>query len=403
MRNMKLRLVNAAVYVALSAITVSTTGCGTLLPPVPEFKVVDTKATPDELLAPSIDPIDQGTVMPFKPDAFLPVEISMPQADRLFGLTYTEDKGEWAHTQNTSQLLVNGKRVVDPTGAITQWAAFSDTGFITYLVRNDRVEKTPDELTHYDLKLLDVRTPGKPPQKIATYATDGGRHLWRFGREPDPVQAELFHLTSKGVVVLRDDNTVITYFEAGKPPVTSALPVGYKAVSFRVVTDLAYSKHIRIVQHRGPHKLLGLLPSAQEELYDISFWNMERGVMTSTAKDVVINVTSEESFQNYVNGASQMVNAASGPLVLTIEDTLKKTIARNLATLEKVTVVETPIKQGHGFKTGLERRRAGGIGIQNKVWVRFGIANGDMSNSQITDLEKWMKDKAATVAQVEPR
>lgn len=389
------------VYAALTAIAVVTSGCGTILPPVPDFKVVDLKAQPDELrMGPSIDPIDRGSVQAFKPEPFVPLEISVPKADRTFGLTYSEDKGDWAHTQNTSQLKVNGKRVVDPQGEITQWSPLSDTGFITYLVRNDRVEKTPDLFTHYDLKLLDART-GKPPQKIASYATNGLRQQWRFGREPDPVQAELFHLTSKGVVLLRDDSTVITYFEAGKPPKTTALPVGYKAVSFGVVTDLAYGKHIRIVQHRGPHKLLGLLPSAQEELYDISFWNMERGVMTATAKDVVINVTSEESYQNYVNGAAQMVNSSSGPIVITIEDTLKKTIARNLATLEKVTLVETSMKQGHGFETNFERRRAGGVGLYHKVWVRFTIANGDMSNSQINDLEKWMKDKAATLAQVE--
>lgn len=378
-------------------------GCGTAILPPMDFKVVDTKATPDELLMPSVDPINNGTVKPFVPVPFVPVEISFPQDDQSFGLTYSVDKGPWSKTQNPNQLLVNGKRLVDPEGSIVTWSMISDTGFITYLVRNDRVEETPDKLSHFDLKHLDVRTTGRQPQTIATLATDGSRHLWRFGTDSKPLQADLYHLTSMGVVLMREDNSVLTYFEAGKSPVTTALPVGYKATSFGVTTDLAYSRHIRIVQHRGVHKLLGLLPSAQEELYDVSWWNLETGEITATAKDVVVNVDSEKAFENYINGAAQMVNVATGPLVITIEDTLKKTMARNLATLQKVTLVETPIKQGHGFQAGFERKRAGGVGEYHKAWVRFGIANGDLSNSQINDLEKWMKDKGpAQVARSKP-
>ena len=374
-------------------------GCGTVLPPM-DFKVVDTKATPDELLQPSVDPIDAGTAQPFTPVAFVPVEISQPKEDKLFGLTYSVDKGPWAKTQNNSQLLVNGKRLVDPDGSITHWSLMSNTGYITYLVRNDRVEQTPDKLSHFDLKLLDVRTPGQQPQKIATLATDGFRHLWRFGNDPTPIQAEVYSLTSRGVVLMREDNTVITYFEVGKAPVTTALPVGFKATVFGITTDFAYGRHIRVIQHRGVHKLLGFLPSAQEELYDVGFWNMVKGEMTAIAKDVVVNVENEQAFNNYVEGNAQMVDSASGPIAITVEDTLKKTVARNLATLQKVTLVETPIKQGHGFSSGFEMKRAGGIGEYHKVWVRFSIANGSLSNSQINDLEKWMRDKTANVAQV---
>jgi hypothetical protein len=384
---------------AVLVTTLSIAGCGTPLLPPMDFKVVDTKATPDELLQPSIDPIGAGTVKPSQPGPFVPVEITAPKADKLFGLTNSVDKGPWAKTQNTAQILVNGRRLVDANGTIRTWSPISNTGFITYLVKNDRVEQTPDGLSHYDLKMLDVRTPGQQAEVIATLASNGSRHLWRFGKDAQPQLAELYHLTSKGVVLMREDNSVITYFEAGKTPVTTALPVGYKATAFGVETDLAYGRHIRIIQHRGVHKLLGLLPSDKEELYDISFWNMERGEITGTAKDVVVNVATEDAFQNYINGASQMVDSASGPLVVSIEDTLKKTVARNLATLEKVVLVETPIKQGHGFQAGFETKRAGGIGEFHKVWVRFGIANGNLSNSQINDLEQWMKEKAPTVAQ----
>lgn len=378
-------------------------GCGTVLPPM-DFKVLDAKATPDELLQPSVDPIDAGTAQPFTPAAFIPVEISQPKADKLFGLsaiTGNDTSGSWAKTQNTSQLLVNGKRLVDPEGSITHWSLMSNTGYITYLVRNDRVEETPDKLSHYDLKLLDVRAPGQQPQKIASLATNGFRHLWRFGDDPTPIQADVYSLTSRGVVLMREDNSVITYFEAGKAPVTTALPVGFKATSFGITTDFAYSRHIRVIQHRGVHKLLGFLPSAQEELYDVGFWNMERGEMTAIAKDVVVNVDNEQAFKNYINGTAQMVDSASGPLVITVEDTLKKTVARNLATLQKVTLVETPIKQGHGFDSGFEMKRAGGIGEYHKVWIRFSIANGSMSNSQINDLEKWMREKTANIAQAQ--
>ena len=390
---------------SLASVVLATTlaigGCGTVLPPMLEFKVVDTKATPDELLQPSVDPIDAGTAQPFEPIAFVPVEITQPKEDKLFGLTYTEDKGPWAETQNASQLLVNGKRLVDPEGNITHWSLISNTGFITYLVRNDRVEETPDKLTHYDLKLLNVQASGQQPRKIGSLATNGFRHLWRFGNDPTPIQAELYHFTSRGVVLMRDDSSVITYFEADKAPVTTALPVGFKATPFGITTDLAYGRHIRVIQHRGVHKLLGFLPSAQEELYDVGFWNMEKGEMTAIAKDVVVNVDSEQAFKNYIGGKAQMVDSASGPLVITVEDTLKKTVARNLATLQKVTLVETPIKQGHGFTSGFEMKRAGGIGEYHKVWVRFTIANGSMSNSQINDLEKWMQEKSPSIAQAQ--
>ena len=385
--------------VLVSILTLS--GCGTALLPPMDFKVVDTKATPDELLQPSIDPMGTGKIKPSRPGPFVPVEITAPKEDKLFGLTNTVDKGPWAKTQNTAQILVNGRRLVDANGAIRTWSPISNTGFITYLVKNDRVEQTPDGLSHYDLKILDVRSPGRQAEVLATLATDGSRHLWRFGKDEQPQLAELYHLTSKGVVLMREDNSVITYFEAGKAPVTTALPVGYKATAFGVTTDLAYGRHMRIIQHRGVHKLLGLLPSDKEELYDISFWNMETGEITATAKDVVVNVASEDAFQNYINGASQMVDSASGPIVVSIEDTLKKTVARNLATLEKAVLVETPIKQGHGFQAGFETKRAGGIGKFHKVWVRFGIANGDLSNSQINDLEKWMKEKSTNIAQAQ--
>lgn len=380
--------------------TLSIGACGTVLPPM-DYKVVDSKATPDELLKPSVDPIDAGTAQPFTPVAFIPVEISQPKEDKLFGLTYSVDKGPWAKTQNTTQLLINGKRLVDPEGSITHWSLMSNTGYITYLVRNDRVEETPDKLSHFDLKLLDARAPGQLPQKIASLATNGFRHLWRFGDDPTPIQADVYSLTSRGVVLMREDNSVITYFEAGKAPVTTALPVGFKATPFGITTDFAYGRHIRVIQHRGVHKLLGFLPSAQEELYDVGFWNMERGEMTAIATDVVVNVDSEQAFRNYIVGKAQMVDSASGPLAITVEDTLKKTVARNLATLQKVTLVETPIKQGLGFESGFEMKRAGGIGEYHKVWVRFGIANGSMSNSQINDLEKWMREKSANIAQVQ--
>lgn len=381
---------------SLVAVATMTSGCGTLLPNVPEFKVTNMKATPDELLAPSSDPIDQGSVKPFTPSSFSPVEISTPTEDQTFGLTFTEKKGPWAQTQNTSQLLANGRRVIDPQGPIYTWSPLSDTGYITYLVQETRVGKVQDGLTHYDLKLLDVRTAGKTPVKIARYATNGARHLWSFGKD-EPIQVQQFFLTSRGVVTLREDSTVVTYFEAGKAPFTSALPVGYKVADFGVDTDIAYGKHLRILQHRGPHKLFGVLPSSQEELYDVSFWNVERGEKTATAKDIVVNVTSETSFRNYVEGKAQMVNSPSGPFAITVEDTLKKTIVRNLATLQKVTLVETSVKQGHGFSTGFETRRAGGMGAYGKVWVNFAPANGELSNKKIIDLESWMKNPSPTL------
>lgn len=399
MKNKPLASCKSLIGVVLVA-SLSISGCGTVLP-VMDYKVLDTKETPEELLKPSVDPIDAGTAQPFTPGAFVPVEITQPKEDESFGLTYTVDKGPWAKTQNTSQLLVNGKRLVDPDGSITHWSLMSSTGYITYMVRNDRVEETPDKLSHFDLKLLDVRAPGQQPQKIASLATNGFRHLWRFGNDPTPIQAEVYSLTSRGVVLMREDNSVITYFEAGKTPVTTALPVGFKATEFGITTDFAYGRHIRVIQHRGVHKLLGFLPSAQEELYDVGFWNMERGEMTAIAKDVVVNVDTEHAYKNYIVGKAQMVDSASGPLVITVEDTLKKTVARNLATLHKVTLVETPTKQGHGFESGFEMQRAGGIGEYHKVWVRFSIANGSMSNSQINDLEKWMKDKSPNLAQVQ--
>lgn len=371
-------------------------GCGSILPPMSDFKVTNIGATPTELMQNNLDPIDTGAAQPFQPPAFFPVELSSPQADTAFGLGINPDSGAaYARTQNTNQLLVNGRRLVDPQGKITNWSPIANTGFITYLVQDDRVGQTIDHFSHYDLKLLDVRTPGKKPQKIASLATNGFKHLWQFGNDKTQQQAERYMLTSRGVVALREEGTVITYYEAGKAPVTTALPVGFKATAFGVTSDFAYSQHIRVIQHRGVHKLFGILPSAQEELYDVGYWNMVQGNMTMIANDLVVNTMNETAFQNYVSGKAQMSDSASGPLVVTVEDTLKKTVARNLATLQKVTLVQTERKQGHEFSSGLELRPNGGVGKYHKVWVEFSIANGDMSNTKIVDLEAWMNRKAS--------
>lgn len=364
-------------------------GCGTVLPPVLEFEVVDTKATPQELSTPSIDPIASGKVTPFTPPEFYPVEILFPEADQTFGLTFTVDKGDWAKTQNTDQLLVEGRRVTDKDGRIVAWSDLSDTGFFTYMVYKDRIGDTPDKYLHYDLRMIDARKPSSKPQTIATVAVRGSRSIWNLSGES--VECEEYFLTSRGLVLLNEEGSVVTYFEVGNQPVTTTLPVGYKVTSFGVTGDMAYSKHIRIIQHRGPHKLLGMLPSAQEELYDVSWLNLETGAITATAKDVVVNVENERAFRNHINGASRLINAKSGPLVISVEDTLKKTIVRNLATLQKETLVETSSKKGHGFEAGFERQRSGGIGEFHKVWIRFSIGNGDFSNKQINDLESWMR------------
>lgn len=265
---------------------------------------------------------------------------------------------------------------------------YSDTGYITYLVKENRVDQSRDGYDHFALKMLDVRTAGKRPVVIGNFATKGRESLWTLGKE-GPFPAEKYPLTSKGVVLLRDDNTVISFFSYGQPVHTTALPVGYKAIDFNITSDLDYGRHIIIVQHRGNRKLFGLIPSDREELYDVSFWNMEHGQMTATAKNVVVNVSTQQTFENYVS-TSQIINAKTGPLAVTVEDTMHKTVARNLATLEKVVLVETESKQGHGFQSGYEHRPSGGQGEYGKVWVQFGIANGALSNSQISDLEGWM-------------
>lgn len=105
---------------SLALVSSVVSGCNSLpplLPPI-EYKVLDTKAPPPELLKPSVDPIDVGQAKPFKVQPFQFVEISSPQPDNTFGLINTVNKGPWSQTQNSHQILVDGKRLIDPQGDI---------------------------------------------------------------------------------------------------------------------------------------------------------------------------------------------------------------------------------------------------------------------------------------------
>ena len=160
-----------------------------------------------------------------------------------------------------------------------------------------------------------------------------------------------------------------------------------------------YSKQLDRTRRNYQNDMSQPKKNHQEELYDVSWLNLETGVITATAKDVVVNVENERAFRNHINGASRLINPNSGPLVISVEDTLKKTIVRNLATLQKETLVETSSKKGHGFEAGFERQRSGGIGEFHKVWIRFSIGNGDFSNKQINDLESWMRTTNVSVVE----
>lgn len=366
------------------------TGCGTVLPEMPEIVVTDTKPTPNYLKKVNTDPIDTGEAKGFKPDAFTRIDVDTPYKDYFFG-TMHRTRNDFADTQGKPGITVNGKKIIDQEGDIDSWSKVSNTGFLTYRVRINQPRPEDTSFALYKYKTIDLSVPNAIPQVVASF-TKGRQHppSWMVPGISDNQSLYYPLITSKGVVAFTKDKKSVTYIELGHAPITSLIPNGYKPVTHKSLVDIAYSKHLRIIQHRESHKLLGFVPSSQEQIYDMSFLNLTDGSITATALGLVIDTTNNTRFINYIDNAVKIINTESGPLVVSVEDVLKKTIVRNLATLDKKTLVSTKAKQGHEFRAGFETRQDGGMGEYGKAWIKFSIANGDMSNKTIKDLELWI-------------
>lgn len=343
-----------------------------------------TNASPSDVVttAPTVDPIDTGEAKGFKTGQFEPIDISLPKRDENFGINFKDYQREWAETHNTEAYRIDGKPLTDPTGHIVAISRLSSTGSITYLRDKPRQDNT--KFKQFDLVLLDPNTGNRRIIGSMLATPEGLEFHWNGTR----LLAEGYFLTSKGAVLFKDDGRIVTLLSGTRPPLSIALPDGYKAVDFGIKSDIEFSRHIPIIKHIRNSKIYGFIPSSTDEVYEVSFLNLDTGNITSTSSNVNINVSSRKAFENYVAYSATLLDSASGPLSICVEENDTKTVVRNLATLEKHTIVETAWRQGHGFEAGLERRSMDEN--YGKVWVKFGLGNSNMTLQTVEDLEGWM-------------
>lgn len=366
---------------ALSAILASTqliSGCTSL------DSLGVTNISPSNVVttAPTVDPIDTGEAKGFKVGKFEPVDISLPKRDESFGINFKEYQREWADTHTEDAYLIDGKALTDSAGHIVAISRLSSTGTITYLREKPRSDRS--KFKPFELVLLDPKTGHRRIIGSMLATPEGLEFHWNGTH----LLAEGYFLTSKGAVLFKDDGRIVTLLSGEHPPLSVSLPDGYKAVDFGIKSDIEFSRHIPVIKHIRNSKIYGFIPSSTDEVYEVSFLNLDTGNITSTSSNVNINVSSRKAFENYVSYSSTMLDSASGPLSICVEENDTLTVVRNLATLDKNVIVETAWRQGHGFEAGLERRSMNDN--YGKVWIKFGLGNSSMTLQKIDDLENWM-------------
>jgi len=203
-------------------------------------------------------------------------------------------------------------RYIDPLSPIVAASSFSATGWVTYLVQGDKEND-------FIVKRADFIKGGKP-EILGSLV--GMRGEWRFSaRNGETYAAYDYHLTSKGILLLRS-SSVVTYLPAQNPK-AQMLPEGW-SFAWTQKGDIEESRTI-VVQKPDNRTLL------EPTKYLIGFFDIDKGRVVDTIKMNLLYKSEAANFSNKF----YLFNTAKGPLTIAIEDSFKHVTVRNIKTGDK--------------------------------------------------------------------
>ncbi len=310
--------------------------------------------TTDRGRAPNADPLEKAT---FKPRV---------EKQKLSSLNIV---------RKSDGFITNGKRYIDPFGKTIDISKLSDTGYVTYTIRNPKdldnesfVVKTKNTLS--DSKAVEV----------GLLKLKNDHNVYFTTKDGDTFNGDQYILYSKGLVLTRD-RTVVIYFPFGSKPRIHALPQEYVFTSYQK-GDVSFSKHVTIQRRIG--KAIGLLGTALRnvEEFDVSLFNVETGKITTTFSMQLRGANESEQIQHFKN-TFYLFNSKSGPITISLEDVYKKVVARNLISRKKSIVFER--ERGISFvKAGVSK---------GKIWTQASLG---FSDKQVNDVESLLKGLVIT-------
>ena len=262
--------------------------------------------------------------------------------------------------------ITSGKRYIDPYGKTIDVSELSDTGYVTYTVRN------PKELESesFIVKSKNTRSSSKPI-KLGVLKQQNNQNVYFTTKDGETFNGDQFILCSKGLVLTRD-RTVVIYFSIDAEPKVHVLPEEYVFSGFQK-GDVSFSKHIAIQRRIG--KAIGLLGTALQnvEEFDVSLFNVETGKITTTFNMQLRGVNESEQIEHFKN-TFYLFNSKKGPITISLEDAYKRVVARNLVTGKKTVLFER--EHGISFvKAGV---------LKGNIWVKASLG---FSDKQVNNVE----------------
>ena len=271
--------------------------------------------------------------------------------------------------------ISNGKRYIDPFGKTVHVSKLSDTGYVSYTVKNP---KNIDKKGSYIVKVKNAISESKPvyfghlyQQKIA--------NVYFTQNEGETYNGDQFILYSKGIILTRD-RTVVMYFSLETEPKIHILPDGYVFSAYQQ-GDVSFSKHITIQRRIG--QATGLLGTTllNVDEFDVSLFNIETGKITTTLNMQLRGADESEQTEHFKN-VFYLFNSRTGPITISLEDGYKKVVARNLVTGKKQVVFRR--ESGVSFlKAGL---------TNGKIWTEASLG---FSDKKVNDVENLLLEEAS--------
>ena len=265
--------------------------------------------------------------------------------------------------------VVNGKRFVDPEGQTLLYSTLSDTGFVTYLIRDSHHLNE----RRYIVKVKDVMKLSKPV-KLGALVEHSANNVYFILPNGDRLNGDAYHLTSKGIILTRDRSVVI-FIEPGAEPKMHPLPVGYQ-FSIYQKADISYSKHITIEKRLGYEQTSFGLENHSVHEYEISLFNLDTGEITTTF-DMLLRGTTEEKRLEHFKNSFYLFNTVTGPISVSLENIYRQVVVRNLFTRQKATAFQR--EHGISFlKAGMKN---------NVIWAQ---ASEGFTDKRVDDAQGFL-------------